>query len=109
MKRRLAYYGVRAGAVLCLLCVPVLPAAAQGVQEGKLQNPSPRNQNPNPSQRGDPHPALQTVTRTSREFGSRVQPEVSLSTPPLESNSTPKLHPRSRHHFNRGRPRRSRR
>ena len=39
MKRRLAYYGVSAGIVLCFLCTPVLPAAAQEAQEGRASEP----------------------------------------------------------------------
>jgi hypothetical protein len=56
MKRRLAYYGVRAGAVLCFLCVPVQPAAAQMVQEGKVAESVPAKSKPQSAPKGGPTP-----------------------------------------------------
>jgi hypothetical protein len=56
MKQRLAYYGIRAGAVLCFLCVPVLPAAAQGVQEGKVAEPGPAKSKSQSVPKGGPPP-----------------------------------------------------
>src|SRR5580692_4901845 len=56
MKRRLAFYGVSAGAVLCFLCVPVLPAAAQMVQEGKVAEPVTAKSKPQSVPKGGPPP-----------------------------------------------------
>src|ERR1700686_3585801 len=39
MRQRLADYAFSAGVVLCLLCIAVLPAAAQEGQEGKPPEP----------------------------------------------------------------------
>jgi hypothetical protein len=56
MKRHLAYCGACAGAVLCLLCVPVLPAAAQETQEGKVSEPGAAKSKPQSVPKGGPAP-----------------------------------------------------
>jgi hypothetical protein len=68
MKRRLAYYSACTGAVLCLLCVPVLPAAAQEAQEGKVSEPGAAKSKPPSVPKGglapraaDGHPDLSGV------------------------------------------------
>src|SRR5579864_2111992 len=56
MKRRLAYYGVCAGVVLCLLSLPLLPAAAQEGQQGKASEPGTAKSKPQSAPKGGPTP-----------------------------------------------------
>src|SRR5579863_6810086 len=56
MRRHLAYYGVNAGVVLCLLFVPVVRAAAQEEQEGKSSEPGAAKSKPQPMPKGGPTP-----------------------------------------------------
>ena len=56
MKRRLAYSGISAGAVLGLLCMAVLPAAAQEGQQGKPSEPGAAKSKPQSVPKGGPAP-----------------------------------------------------
>src|SRR5271169_3823275 len=56
MKRRLAYYGISAGAVLGLLCMAVLPAAAQEAQQGKASESGAAKTKPQSMPKGGPAP-----------------------------------------------------
>jgi hypothetical protein len=56
MKRRLAYYGACAGAVLCLLCVPFFSASAQEGQEGKAPESGHAKTKPQSAPKGGPAP-----------------------------------------------------
>src|SRR6202035_3058053 len=49
-------YCVRAGVLLCLLCFPLLPAAAQEGQEGKASEPGAAKSKPQPVPKGGPAP-----------------------------------------------------
>src|SRR5579862_3911238 len=56
MKRRLAYYGVNAGAILCLLCMALIPITAQEGQEGKPTQPGVTKSKPQSIPKGGPAP-----------------------------------------------------
>jgi hypothetical protein len=56
MIRRLAYHGICAGVVLSLLCLAVLPAAAQEGQEGKPSEPGAAKAKPQSVPKGGPAP-----------------------------------------------------
>src|ERR1700730_1583862 len=56
MRQRLAYYGMSAGFVLCLLCMGGLPAAAQEGQEGKAPEPGPAKSKTQTVPKGGPAP-----------------------------------------------------
>jgi len=53
MKRRLAYYGIIAGALLGLLCMAAIPAAAQ---EGKASESGAAKAKPQAMPKGGPAP-----------------------------------------------------
>jgi len=56
MKRRLAYSAISGGVVLCLLCMAVLPAAAQEAQEGKPPDSGAVKAKPQSMPKGGPAP-----------------------------------------------------
>ena len=56
MKRRLASYGVSAGVVLCILCMPTPPAGAQEEQQGKVSETSAAKSKPQSIPKGGPPP-----------------------------------------------------
>src|SRR3984957_18839839 len=97
MKRRLAYYGACAGAVLCLLCVPFFTAAAQEGQEGKASEPGHAKSKPQSAPKGGPaprsaegHPDLSGVWFPGTEGGftfnaalrKHFEPKVTPELPP---------------------------
>src|SRR6202795_1744106 len=94
MKRSLAYFGLRSGVVLTLLCMAALPSPGQEAQEGKAPEPGPTKSKTQSVPKGGPapraadrHPDLSGVwfpdtaggftfnTALRKQFDAKVTPE----------------------------------
>ncbi|HET6145500.1 MAG TPA: hypothetical protein VFE02_18505 [Candidatus Acidoferrales bacterium] len=56
MKRRLAFFGVSTGALVCLLCVALLPTTAQEAQDGRSSESGATKAKTQPAPKGGPAP-----------------------------------------------------